>query len=122
MDFGIARLAKRQTGVTQQGMVVGTPEYMAPEQLMGAEIDARADIYAAGCVIYECLTGSTPFMADNQITLIARLLEETPIPPRVVNGEVPQVLSDLVMRTLSKKPEGRPQSATELHDLLAAIG
>ncbi|MFI5311108.1 MAG: protein kinase [Gemmatimonadales bacterium] len=121
MDFGIARLAKRQTGVTQQGMVVGTPEYMAPEQLMGEEIDARADIYAAGCVIYECLTGSTPLSAENQITLIAKLLEETPIPPRVVNGEVPQALSDLVMRTLSKKPEGRPQSATELHDLLAAI-
>jgi serine/threonine-protein kinase len=122
MDFGIARLAKRQSGVTQQGMVVGTPEYMAPEQLMGEDIDARADIYAAGCVIYECLTGSTPFTAENQITLIAKLLEETPIPPNVVNGEVPQALSDLVMRTLSKKPDQRPASATELHDLLAAIG
>ena len=122
MDFGIARLAKRQTGVTQQGMVVGTPEYMAPEQLMGEEIDARADIYAAGSVIYECLTGSTPFTAENQITLIAKLLEETPIPPRVVNGDVPQALSDLVMRTLAKKPDDRPRTATELHDLLAAIG
>jgi serine/threonine-protein kinase len=122
MDFGIARLAKRQCGVTQQGMVVGTPEYMAPEQLMGEEIDARADIYAAGSVIYECLTGSTPFVAENQITLIAKLLDETPIPPRVVNEEVPQALSDLVMRTLAKKPDQRPKSATELHDLLAAIG
>ena len=122
MDFGIARLAKRQSGMTQQGMVVGTPEYMAPEQLMGNNIDARADIYSAGCVIYECLTGSTPLTAENQITLIAKLLEEMPIPPRVVNSEVPQVLSDLVMRTLSKKPEDRPQTATELHDLLAAIG
>ena len=122
MDFGIARLAKRQSGMTQQGMVVGTPEYMAPEQLMGNDIDARADIYSAGCVIYECLTGSTPLTAENQITLIAKLLEEMPIPPRVVNSEVPQALSDLVMRTLSKKPEERPQTATELHDLLAAIG
>ena len=122
MDFGIARLAKQTTGVTQAGMVVGTPEYMAPEQLMGADIDARADIYAAGCVIYECLTGSTPLEADNMAVLIAKLLEETPIPPRVVNPEVPQALSDLIMRTLSKKPAGRPQSATELHDLLAAIG
>ena len=122
MDFGIARLAKRQSGMTQQGMVVGTPEYMAPEQLMGNNIDARADIYSAGCVIYECLTGSTPLTAENQITLIAKLLEEMPIPPRVVNSEVPQALSDLVMRTLSKKPEDRPQTATELHDLLAAIG
>ncbi|HLA90519.1 MAG TPA: protein kinase [Gemmatimonadaceae bacterium] len=122
MDFGIARLAKRQSGVTQQGMVVGTPEYMAPEQLMGDEIDARADIYAAGCVIYECLTGATPITAENQITLIAKLLEDTPIAPRVVNAEVPEALSDLVMRTLAKKADERPQSATELHDLLAAIG
>ncbi len=122
MDFGIARLANRQTGVTQAGMVVGTPEYMAPEQLMGDDIDARADIYAAGCVIYECLTGSPPITADNQISLIAKLLEETPIPPRVVNPEVSQPLSDLVMRVLSKKAADRPQTATELHDLIAAIG
>jgi serine/threonine-protein kinase len=122
MDFGIARLAKQTSGVTQAGMVVGTPEYMSPEQLMGDNIDARADIYAAGCVIYECLTGRTPLTADNTAVLITKLLEETPIPPRVVNPEVPQALSDLVMRTLSKKAAARPQSAAELHDLLAAIG
>ena len=122
MDFGIARLAKRQGGVTQQGMVVGTPEYMAPEQLMGQDIDVRADIYAAGCVIYECLTGSPPLTAENQFSLIAKLLEEMPVPPISVNSEVPQALSDLVMRTLSKKPADRPQTALELHDQLAAIG
>jgi eukaryotic-like serine/threonine-protein kinase len=122
MDFGIARLAKRQSGMTEQGMVVGTPEYMAPEQLMGEEIDARADIYAAGAVIYECLTGTPPLTAENQFTLVAKLLEETPEAPISVNAEVPQSLSDLVMRTLSKKPAGRPQTALELHDLLAAIG
>ncbi len=122
MDFGIARLAKRQSGMTEQGMVVGTPEYMAPEQLMGQDIDARADIYAAGCVIYECLTGTPPLTAENQFTLVAKLLEETPAEPILVNSEVPQALSDLVMRTLSKKPEDRPQTALQLHDLLAAIG
>ncbi len=122
MDFGIARLAKRQSGMTEQGMVVGTPEYMAPEQLMGEEIDARADIYAAGAVIYECLTGTPPLTAENQFTLVAKLLEETPQAPSTVNSEVPQALSDLVMRTLSKKPADRPQTALELHDLLAAIG
>ncbi len=122
MDFGIARLAKRQSGMTEQGMVVGTPEYMAPEQLMGQDIDARADIYAAGCVIYECLTGAPPITAENQFTLVAKLLEETPAEPVLVNAEVPQALSDLVMRTLSKKPADRPQTALELHDLLAAIG
>ena len=122
MDFGIARLAKRQSGMTEQGMVVGTPEYMAPEQLMGQDIDARADIYAAGCVIYECLTGTPPITADNQFTLIAKLLEDTPEAPIAVNAEVPQALSDLVMRTLSKKAADRPQTALQLHDLLAAIG
>ena len=122
MDFGIARLAKRQSGMTEQCMVVGTPEYMAPEQLMGEDIDARADIYAAGCVIYECLTGTPPLTAENQFTLVAKLLEETPATPISVNAEVPQALSDLVMRTLSKKPEDRPQTALELHDSLAKIG
>jgi serine/threonine-protein kinase len=122
MDFGIARLAKRQSGMTEQGMVVGTPEYMAPEQLMGQDIDARADIYAAGCVIYECLAGTPPITAENQYTLVAKLLEETPAEPILINADVPQALSDLVMRTLSKKPADRPQTALELHDLLAAIG
>ena len=122
MDFGIARLAKRQSGVTQKGMMVGTPEYMAPEQLVGDEIDVRADIYAAGCVLYECLTGNTPITADTPITLIAKVLEETPVAPRVVNGEVPGALSDLVIACLSKNAADRPQTALELHDRLAAIG
>ena len=122
MDFGIARLAKRKEGVTQAGMVVGTPEYMAPEQLMGDEIDARADLYAVGCVLYECLTGKTPITADTPITLIARVLEDVPMEPRIVNGEVPEALSALVMSCLSKKPEGRPQTAAQLHDLIDAIG
>jgi serine/threonine-protein kinase len=122
MDFGIARLAKRPSGVTQKGMMVGTPEYMAPEQLVGDEIDVRADIYAAGCVLYECLTGNTPITADTPITLIAKVLEETPVAPRVVNGEVPGALSDLVIACLSKNAADRPQTALELHDRLAAIG
>jgi serine/threonine protein kinase len=122
MDFGIARLAKRQSGMTEQGMVVGTPEYMAPEQLMGAEIDARADIYAAGCVIYECLAGAPPITAENQFSLVAKLLEQTPVAPNQVNSEVSGPLSELVMRCLSKQPADRPQTALELHDLLAAIG
>jgi serine/threonine-protein kinase len=122
MDFGIARLVKRKSGVTQAGMVVGTPEYMAPEQLMGDEIDARADIYAVGCVLYECLTGRPPITADSAITLIAKVLEDVPIAPRVVNGEVPEALNDLVLACLAKNAAERPQSALVLHDKLAAIG
>ena len=122
MDFGIARLAKQTSGVTQAGMVVGTPEYMAPEQLMGDDVDPRVDIYAAGCVLYECLTGHTPHEADNPMTLIAKLIEETPKSPSSLNAEVPAALNDLVMRALSKDREQRPPTATALHDLLAAIG
>jgi eukaryotic-like serine/threonine-protein kinase len=121
MDFGIARLANRTQGVTQAGMVVGTPEYMAPEQLLGDDVDARADLYAAGVVLYECLTGDTPFKADSPITLITKVLEEVPKSPRDVSPEVPASLSDLVLRALDKDRARRPQTATQFHDALEAI-
>ncbi len=122
MDFGIARLTRRTQGHTQAGMVVGTPEYMAPEQLLGDDIDARADLYAAGVVMYECLTGKPPLSAPTPISLIAKVLEEVPPTPRVVSSDVPQPLSDLVMRTLSKNRDDRPASAAELLGLLERLG
>jgi HAMP domain-containing protein/predicted Ser/Thr protein kinase len=118
MDFGIARLAQRTEGQTQAGMVVGTPEYMAPEQLLGEDIDARADLYSAGVVLYECLTGKMPHTAQTPITLITKVLEETPTPPRELQPDIPAALSDLVMRVLSKDREARPKNALELHDAL----
>jgi eukaryotic-like serine/threonine-protein kinase len=124
MDFGIARLAVRpgQQGVTQAGMIIGTPECMAPEQVTGEEVDQRADIYAAGCVLYECLTGRPPITAENSFQMVAKLLEETPASPRSLDPAVPAALDALVMRMLSKDPAGRPQSAPEVHDALARIG
>ncbi len=121
MDFGIARLAERKDGVTQAGMIIGTPEYMAPEQLLGDDLDGRADIYAAGVVLYECLTGRTPFTADSPITLISKVLESTPTAPQEINSDVPRSLSDLVLRTMSREREERPRNAGELHDLLAQV-
>ncbi len=118
MDFGIARLAQKTTGHTQAGMVVGTPEYMAPEQLLGESLDARADLYAAGAVLYECLTGRLPHEAETIITLISKVLDETPRSPKELQPEIPQKLSDIVMRTLSRDRDKRPQTAGELHDLL----
>jgi HAMP domain-containing protein len=120
MDFGIARLAQRKpdAGLTMAGMVVGTPEYMAPEQLLGDDIDVRADIYAAGVVLYEALTGRVPHTAETPITLIAKVLEETPVTPRGMNADVPQPLSDLVMRAMAKDRNDRPGSAAELLRLL----
>jgi HAMP domain-containing protein/predicted Ser/Thr protein kinase len=123
MDFGIARLVTRpkESGHTEAGMVVGTPEYMAPEQLLGDEIDARADLYATGCVLYECLTGRVPITADTPIVLISRVLEEIPKTPREVQADVPQALSELIMSVLQKDREQRPRSAADLHARLDAI-
>lgn len=122
MDFGIARLTSGSSGMTQAGMVVGTPEYMAPEQLLGDDVDPRVDIYAAGAVFYECLTGRVPFPAESAITLIAKVLEEVPPSPAELVPGVPPALAALVLRCLAKSRDDRPRSATELHDLLERAG
>jgi serine/threonine-protein kinase len=123
LDFGIGRLAVRPSaqGNTKAEVIVGTPDYMAPEQLFGEEIDVRADLYSAGVVVYECLTGRMPYLASNAMELIAKVIEETPPSPRDLSPDVPQPLSDLVMRVMAKDRDKRPRSALELHDLLDAI-
>jgi len=121
MDFGIARPATRARGMTQAGMAVGTPEYMAPEQLLGEQVDFRVDLYATGVVLFESLTGRTPFVAESPVTLVAKQLEETPPSPADINHDVPKPLAALVLRTLSKDPAGRPQSAVELYEALDGI-
>ncbi|MBW7934653.1 MAG: protein kinase, partial [Gemmatimonadaceae bacterium] len=98
MDFGIARLAEASSNRTQAGMVVGTPAYMSPEQLVGEEIDPRADLYSLGVVMYECLTGHAPFTAPSAVALIARVLTTEPEPPIQRNADVPPAVSTLVMR------------------------
>jgi serine/threonine-protein kinase len=122
MDFGIARLAEASSNRTQAGMVVGTPAYMAPEQLVGEEIDSRADLYSLGVVIYECLTGRAPFQAPSAVALIARVLTTEPEPPVRGNADVPPALSALVMRLLAKVPDERPASARILLEQLAELG
>ena len=123
MDFGIARLATRpaESGHTRAGMIVGTPEYMAPEQLLGDELDVRADIYAAGVVLYECLVGRVPITASTPMTLLAKVLEEEPLPPNAIQPDIPQRLSQLVMWVLAKDRERRPRTAVELHARLDQI-
>jgi DNA-binding response OmpR family regulator len=122
MDFGVARLAERSTSITEAGLVVGTPAYMPPEQLMAEQVDARSDLYAAGVVLYECLTGKPPFQASSVMSLVAKLLTEEPQPPAVVNPEVPPAFSALVLRLLAKKPEDRVQAARELLEQLGPLG
>lgn len=122
MDFGVARLAERTSTLTETGMVVGTPTYMPPEQLLAEHVDARSDLYAAGVVLYECLTGAPPFEAGSVTSLVARVLTQEPRPPMSVNAEIPPALSALIMRLLAKKPEERVQSASALAEQLAELG
>jgi serine/threonine-protein kinase len=121
MDFGVARLAERKSTLTEAGLVVGTPAYMAPEQLLAETVDARSDLYAAGVVLYECLTGQLPFDADSPISLIAKLLHEEADPPTTINRDIPPQLSDLVLGLLAKKPDDRVQSAMEMGQLLKHV-
>ena len=122
MDFGIARLVVRSTtALTQAGMAVGTPGYMAPEQLMDADVDARADLYACGVVLYECLTGRLPHDAANPALLIGRIVSGAPVAsPHELAPTTPKRLSDIVMRLLVSEPEGRTRSAEFLHEQLTA--
>jgi CheY-like chemotaxis protein len=122
MDFGIARFAAVSTAHTHSGLVVGTPTYMAPEQLIGEEMDARADLYALGVVLYECLTGQPPFQSTSMVSLIARVLSTPPAPVTAGASDVPPALAALVMRLLAKSPDARPASAQELLQLLAELG
>lgn len=122
MDFGIARLSQHTSTLTQVGMVIGTPAYMAPEQLLAEEMDARGDLYAVGVVLYECLIGKLPFEAASPIALIAKILNTVPVPPAERESGVPLPLSGLVMRLLNREPAGRPGSARELRELLGELG
>jgi serine/threonine-protein kinase len=124
MDFGIARLATRPQGkgLTEEGTSIGTPDYMSPEQLAGMEVDATSDLYAAGVVLFECVTGRLPFEAATTWGLVAKQLEEAPPDPRTINADVPEALARTILKAMAKAPADRYRTAGELHDALAAIG
>ena len=124
MDFGIARLAdpRKGKGLTEAGTAIGTPDYMSPEQLSGLELDPRSDLYSAGVVLFECLTGRVPFEADTPWSLVVKHLEEAPPDPRSLNPEVPVALSQVVLKAMAKETDRRYQSAAELYEALAALG
>lgn len=124
MDFGIARLVEGQKageGLTAQGVAIGTLEYMAPEQILGEEVDARTDIYAAGCVLFECVTGQPPFSAPSVTALMMKHIEEPPPDPRTVNADVPEALARAILQALAKKRPERWQAAAKLHEALEAV-
>jgi CheY-like chemotaxis protein/tRNA A-37 threonylcarbamoyl transferase component Bud32 len=121
MDFGIARLSERTSGLTEVGLVVGTPAYMSPEQLLADQLDARSDLYSTGLVLYECLTGRLPFEARSTVALIGKILTEQPPTPVALNPEVPTALSALITRLIARAPEDRVESAQELSKQLSAM-
>jgi eukaryotic-like serine/threonine-protein kinase len=125
MDFGIARLAEHRSdpgqGLTAAGVVVGTPQYMAPEQLFGEPVDGRADLYATGAVLFECVTGRPVFEAPSLVALLARHLEDTAPDPRSLNAEVPESLARVVLRALARRPDDRWASAADLLRALEGV-
>ena len=120
-DFGIARaILKARTGqrLTETGASVGTPGYMAPEQVAGENVDARADLYSLATVGYEVLSGTPPFSGGSAQAILAAHLTTVPRPLHEVRSEVPVSISDIIQRALSKAPEDRFESAVELADAL----
>ena len=119
MDFGVARLAERSSSLTEAGLVVGTPSYMPPEQLFGEEVDARADLWACGVVLYECLTGRLPFEAPTPMALVAKLLQDEPEP--LGEADAPPALAAVVMALLAKRADERVPTARALRERLGAV-
>ncbi|MFC7921989.1 protein kinase domain-containing protein [Streptomyces cinereoruber] len=119
MDFGIARaLHGAQSTMTQTGMVMGTPQYLSPEQALGKAVDHRSDLYATGCLLYELLALRPPFTGETPLSVVYQHVQDAPVPPSDVTGSVPPELDGLVMRSLAKEPDDRFQSAEEMRGLI----
>ena len=120
LDFGIAKRLARQEGETptRMGVIMGTPEFMAPEQCLGREVDARTDLYAVGVLGYLLLTGCVPFAGTSAAEVLVAHLQQTPRPPHEVHAGVPRALSAVLLSALAKHPDERPASAAELRAAL----
>jgi eukaryotic-like serine/threonine-protein kinase len=119
-DFGLARAAD-DASLTQSGLIAGTPLYMSPEQAASEPIDARADLFSLGSVLYEMCTGRPTFRAPTTMAVIRRVCDETPRPICEVNQDIPAALCRVIDRLHAKKPADRPAAATEVADLLAVL-
>ncbi|WP_331745565.1 protein kinase domain-containing protein [Streptomyces virginiae] len=120
-DFGIARRALATQGLTATGSAIGTPGYMAPEQIRGDTVGPTTDLYAVGCLLYELLTGRPPFTGE-ALSVLSKHLEQTPVPIRDLRPEVPAALDRLVGQLLAKDPARRPVSAALVGDELLDAG
>ncbi|MFV0494082.1 Stk1 family PASTA domain-containing Ser/Thr kinase [Mycobacterium sp.] len=122
MDFGIARaIADGGNSVTQTSAVIGTAQYLSPEQARGDTVDARSDVYSLGCVLYEMLTGEPPFTGDSPVSVAYQHVREDPEPPSERNEDISTDLDAVVLKALAKNPENRYQTAAEMRADLVRV-
>jgi serine/threonine-protein kinase len=115
MDFGIARaVSDAQATMTQTAQVIGTAQYLSPEQARGERVDARSDLYSTGCLLYELLTGRPPFTGDSPVAIAYQHVRENPVPPSRVDPEIPAWADSIVLKAMAKDPADRYQSAAEM--------
>ncbi|MBX5488926.1 MAG: Stk1 family PASTA domain-containing Ser/Thr kinase [Mycolicibacterium hassiacum] len=121
MDFGIARAIADANRVTQTAAVIGTAQYLSPEQARGEKVDARSDVYSLGCVLYEILTGEPPFVGDSPVAVAYQHVREDPVPPSQRNPAVSPELDAVVLKALAKNPDNRYQTAAEMRADLVRV-
>jgi len=122
LDFGLARPQVADTHLTNPGMIIGTPMYMAPEQARGESLDGRTDLFSLGCVLYHMLTGHPPFEGRTTMAVLAKLMTESAAPASQLNPRLPTSLVDLLARLLARDPASRPASAEAVAEELRTFG
>jgi serine/threonine protein kinase len=121
LDFGLARATESDTPLTQQGSIVGTPAFMAPEQASGGHVDARSDLFSLGCVLYRMCTGVLPFQGSSAVSILVAIVGQQPTLPQQINADLPPALTELIMTLLAKDPAARLPSAEAVIDRLQGI-
>jgi serine/threonine-protein kinase len=121
LDFGIAKLQAREgmEKLTDTGVIVGTPPYMAPEHARGVPVDVRADVYAVGCILYEVLCGEPPFKADNYNALILSIVATDPVPLAQRRPDLDAELQGIVAKAMAREPAERYQTAAEMAEAIS---